>query len=181
MQYLRKSALIIVVLLLVFVFASTSQVSADDDVAPSYGTWQYGVSYLLWYCDFDVPALEQAFLTAQSDWDSTSTPIGFEYESIYHQVVGWDYMSSDGFNGYTYPSWSGGYISHAYLWLNWTYLQNDSSNQRRNTAGHEWGHVFGLAEWYGVVDLMNPELADGDRENYYVPSQYDIAGINAIY
>jgi hypothetical protein len=77
MQYLRKSALIIMVLLLVFVFAPTSRVSADDDMPTSYGRFQYGVSALLWYYDFDVPALEAAFLIAKSDWDSTSTPIGF--------------------------------------------------------------------------------------------------------
>ena len=184
MQYLRKSALIIVVLLLVFVFTSTSQISADDEVAPSYGTWQYGVSTLLWYCDFQILDLQQAFLTAKSDWDSTPTPIGFYgYDPIYYQIVGWDYSSSDGLNGYCWPSWSGGYISHATIWLNWTYLQYDTSNQQRNTAAHEWGHAFGLDEWPGTLDLMNPNLSDyyRDQPDYCVPSPYDIAGINAIY
>lgn len=173
LRRLLSTSLMLALSLLIIIF-SASQVLAWA----SYGTWQNGVTSLRYAHHFeDLPELYNAFNQARLDWYYTPTLITFVVDEYNPQIDGYGYSSSDGFDGFVWPSWSGGYISHANMWLNWYYLQGQSVNYRRGTAGHEWGHCFGLDETTGQV-LMNPNR---DRNTIYTPQSDDIDGINYLY
>lgn len=124
-----------------------------------------------------ITELSQAFFDAKTDWDATPTRIGLVYDAGNPQVEGYNYSENDGYNGKTVSSFSGSTYLNAKIYLNWYYLSSNTANQRRGTAGHEWGHALGLGDTSGAV-LMNPGR---DRSVVFVPQPNDISCMNSQY
>jgi hypothetical protein len=131
------------------------------------------IGSVAWSKDFLTPELDSAFVTGKEDWDATPTKVGFGYNASSYQVQGRDYSSADGYRGKTLLDPT----KPEYVWLNWNYLQSDTTTRRRSTAGHEWGHALGL-DHVGGSALMNDVR---NRDTIYVPQSDDIKGIQALY
>ena len=144
---------------------------------PSSKIWPYGINPLSWNEFYTTTELSYAFYDAKVDWDFTSTPISFIYSEESFQVMGAEYDEDDGLNGYCWRFYVGDNVYAADIWLNWYTLEDDTANERRGTAGHEWGHVFSLSHEVGAV-LMNPSR---NRSSIYVPQSDDVNGVNDIY
>lgn len=154
------------------------------DVAFAYellgGKWA-NVNDLTWcWASSSYPTLGTDMAYAFSDWDATATELGFRSVSYSANITGYGYSTNDGLDGYAdgEPSLFTGTIQSAEIYLNWYYLQDESGNYRRGTAGHEIGHTLGLAHTVVTLALMN---TNRNRETVCYPQQDDVNGINYLY
>ena len=135
--------------------------------------WPNGVSSLIYKDYFTHSELNIAFLQLKNVWDATSTPIGITYSMWGYDILGLDYDIDDGYTGHCAWTLNGNDIIHAEIKLSWARYNPNSIN---NTAGHEWGHAFGLGDmYYGNVIMYKTSSGPS------VPQAPDIAGINAMY
>jgi len=124
-----------------------------------------------------------AWINASSDWTATSAPVSITRPTTggtppvtlsdqKNSSVSWDGLSN------WYPG--SGTTTNATGWLNVYYTAGYSASTRKGVAGHELGHIMGLAHNSGCV-LMVSTTSTRNSCAVYIPKADDIAGINALY
>lgn len=126
---------------------------------------------------------EDAWVYAADEWNAAARTTLREVSSGGKVTCSEDYDRSVGWDGITRAMGSGNTITSCDAIVNSYYTEDYSTRKLRSVTGHEFGHVWGLAEaGKSSRVLMNPET-ERRYTSYgiYTPQDDDIDGVNSIY